>query len=461
MKLGMRTHYVGFDDPVRERTEAIIVPPEPLIRSQRRRIAEFAAQHHLPLLLHGPAVLLESGVLLTYGSRLSEQPRIVASYIDRILKGARPADLPVQQPTEFEFGGELEDCESPRPDDPAVTLRTSGPGNRVMERRAFLGAVTGGLLAAPLAADAAPTRKVPVIGYLAPEAESAFGGLNAFRQWLRDLGYVEGQTITLETRFTDGREERALPLATELVQRGVDVIVARTTVSALAAKQATSTIPIVFTEVGDPVARGLVASIARPGGNATGLGSFESVEVNGKRLALLVEAVPGIARVAVLRYKNPALQELPRSSLDVFREAARKLGVALQILHVQQPGDLEMAFAAMTRDRAGGLVLVGAPFFTTHRATILRLTAQHRLPAISTERPFAEQGGLMAYQEYTLDTERRVAVFVDKILKGAKPADLPVEQPTKFELVINLKTAKALGLTIPPSLLARADQVIE
>jgi ABC-type uncharacterized transport system substrate-binding protein len=331
----------------------------------------------------------------------------------------------------------------------------------VISRRTFVGALAGGLLAAPLAADAAPTRKVPVIGYLAPEAESAFGGLNAFRQWLRDLGYVEGQTIALETRFTDGREERALPLATELVQRGVDVIVARTTVSALAAKQATSTIPIVFTEVGDPVARRLVASIARPGGNATGLGSFESVEVNGKRLALLVEALPGIARVAVLRYKNPALQELPRSSLDVFREAAQKLGVALQILHVQQPGDLEVAFAAMTRDRAGGLVLVGAPFFTTHRATILRLTAQRRLPAISTERPFAEQGGLMAYQEYTLDTERRVAVFVDKILKGAKPADLPVEQPTKFELVINLKTAKALGLTIPQSLLGRADEVIQ
>jgi putative ABC transport system substrate-binding protein len=183
--------------------------------------------------------------------------------------------------------------------------------------------------------------------------------------------------------------------------------------------------------------------------------------VNGKRLVLLVEAVPGIARVAVLRYKNPALQELPRSSLDVFREAAQKLGVALQILHVQQPADLEMAFAAMTRERAGGLVLVGAPFLTTHRATILRLTAQHRLPAISTEWSFAEQGGLMAYQEYTLDTERRVAVFVDKILKGAKPADLPVEQPTKFELTINLKTAKALGLTIPPSLLQRADQVIE
>ena len=324
-----------------------------------------------------------------------------------------------------------------------------------------MAAIAGGLLAAPLAADAAPARKVPVIGYLAPEAESTFRSLKVFRQCLSDLGYVEGQTVALETRFTNGHEEHAHPLATELVQRGVDVIVARTTVAALAAKQATSTIPIVFTEVGDPVARGLVASIARPGGNATGLGSFASVEVNGKRLALLVEAVPGIARVAVLRYKNPSLQELPRSSLDVFREAAQKLGVVLQIVHVQQPADLEIAFAAMTRERAGGLVLVGAPFFVTHRAAILRLTTQHRLPAISTNRSFAEQGGLMAYQEYTLDTERRVAVFVDKILKGAKPGDLPVEQPTKFELIINLKTAKALGLDLPPSILVRADEVIE
>ena len=313
----------------------------------------------------------------------------------------------------------------------------------------------------PPAADAAPARKVPVIGYLAPEAESSFRSLNAFRRWLRDLGYVEGQTVTLEARFTDGREERARPLATELVQRGVDVIVARTTVAALAAKQATSTIPIVFTEVGDPVARGLVASIARPGGNATGFGSFGSVEVNGKRLALLVEAVPGIARVAVLRYKNPALQELPRSSLDVFREAAQKLGVALQILHVQQAADLETAFAAMTRERAGGLVLVGAPFFETHRATIVRLTTERRVPAMSTTRSFAEEGGLMAYQEYTRDTEQRVAVFVDKILNGAKPADLPVEQPTTFEFVINLKTAKTLGLTIPQTLRLQADHIIE
>src|SRR5262249_13670874 len=161
------------------------------------------------------------------------------------------------------------------------------------------------------------------------------------------------------------------------------------------------------------------------------------------------------------RYKNPALQELPRSSLDVFREAAKKLGVALQILHVQQAADLETAFAAMTRERAGGLVLVGAPFFETHRATIVRLTTERRVPAMSTTRSFAEEGGLMAYQEYTRDTEQRVAVFVDKILNGAQPADLPVEQPTTFELVINPKTAKTLGLTIPQTLLLQADKVFE
>jgi putative ABC transport system substrate-binding protein len=331
----------------------------------------------------------------------------------------------------------------------------------MVSRRRFLQAASASLLAAPLAAQSAPARKVPVIGYLAPEAESAFRSLKVFRQCLSDLGYVDGQTVAIETRFTNGRDERARPLATELAQRGVDVIVARSTAAALAAKQATGTIPIVFTEVGDPVARGLVATIARPGGNVTGFGSFASVEVNAKRLELLVQSVPGIARVAVLRYKNPTLQELPRSSLDVLREAAQKLGVTLQVLHVQQLGDIEPAFDAMTRERAGGLVLVAAPFFLAHRATILRLTAQHRLPAISVEQAFAEQGGLMAYVEYTGGTERRVAVFVDKILKGARPADLPVEQPTTVDLVINLKTAKALGLTIPQSVLLRADQIIE
>jgi putative ABC transport system substrate-binding protein len=331
-----------------------------------------------------------------------------------------------------------------------------------MKRRMFMWVIASGLLAAPLAAEGQQVGKLARIGYLAPEPASPFGGIDEFRQWLRELGYVEGRTITIESRFMHGREERAEPLATELVRLGVDVIVARTTVAALAAKQATRTIPIVFTEVGDPVARGLVASIARPGGNLTGLGSFSSVEVNAKRLELLHQAVPGTTtRFAVLRYKNPALKELARSSIDVLNDAARALGVTVLIMHVQHPEDLEGAFATIARERAGALLFVPATFFYMHRSRLQRLVQKSRLPAISDDRPFVLQGGLMSYVEYSEGSDRRAAAFVDKVLKGAKPADLPIEQPTKFELVINLKTAKALGLTIPPSLLLRADEVIE
>ena len=318
-----------------------------------------------------------------------------------------------------------------------------------------------GLLVAPLAADAPRPKKVPRIGYLAPRPTSASGGIDVFREGLRELGYVEGQTIALESRFTEGRDERARDLATELVQLGVDVLVVRPTSHALAAQQATSTIPIVFTEAGDPVARGLVASIARPGGNLTGLGSFSGVEVNAKRLELLLQAVPGVTRVAVLRHKNPALEELPYSSVDVLRDAARALGVAMQLLHVQHPDDLEEAFAAMTRERAEALLLVpGGGFFGTHYTRLMRLVAESRLPAIASDTLSVHQGGLMAYGPQSGYAGRRAAAYVDKILKGAKPADLPVEQGMGVELVINLKTAEALGLTIPPALLFQATEVI-
>ena len=331
-----------------------------------------------------------------------------------------------------------------------------------MQRRSFMGVFTGCLLAVPLAAEVRSAGKVWRIGYLAPEPASPFGGIDEFRQWLQELGYVEGRTITIESRFMRGQEDQAEALATVLVRLGVDIIVARTTVAALAAKQVTRTIPIVFTEVGDPVARGLVVSIARPGGNLTGVGSFSSVEVNAKRLELLRQAVPGTTtRVAVLRYKNPALKNLARSSIDVLNEAACGLGVTVQIVHVEHPEDLERAFATIAREHAGALLFVPATFFDMHRSRILRLVQKGRLPAISYEKPFVLQGGLMSYVEYSESADRRAAAFVDRILRGAKPADLPVEQPTKFELVINLKTAKTLGLTIPPSLLARADEVIE
>jgi putative tryptophan/tyrosine transport system substrate-binding protein len=294
-----------------------------------------------------------------------------------------------------------------------------------------------GLLVAPLAIEAQQPKEVPRIGFLASWARPPSGGIDAFRQGLRELGYVEGQHITIEWRFTEGRDERARDLATELVQLGVDVIVALTAAPALAAQQATRTIPIVFMRIFDPVARGLVASIARPGGNLTGIGDFSAVEVNSKRLELLLQAVPGVTRVAVLRYKSPALEELPRSSVEVLQEAARAVGVALQLLHVHHPDDLEGAFAAMTRERAQALLLVPASLFIAHQTRLLRLVAESRLPAIFWQPFFAEAGALMAYGSNVRDEFRHAAAYVDKILKGAKPADLPVEQPTKFELVIN------------------------
>ena len=331
-----------------------------------------------------------------------------------------------------------------------------------MDRRSFitlLTASTACLVGAISDAVVSAPRKLARIGYLAHEPTSGFGGIDEFRQQVRELGYVEGQTIVIESRFMHGHEDRAHVLATELVRLGVDVIVVRDTVAALAAKQATTTIPVVFAEVGDPVARGLVVSIAKPGGNLTGLGSFSSVEVNAKRLELLLQAVPGTTRVGVLRHKNPALEELARSSIEVLNDAARALGVTVHIIHVQNPDDFEGAFATMARERVGALLVVGGPFFTMYRSQILRLVQKHRLPAMSASKRFVLEGGLMTYLEYA-EVARSLAAYVDKILKGAKPADLPIEQ-TKFDLVINLKTAKALGLTIPPSLLLRADQVIE
>ena len=329
-----------------------------------------------------------------------------------------------------------------------------------MTRRTIGLIVTLALCLAPLAADAQPPKQVSRIGYLAPAPRSASGGIDAFREGLRELGYVEGQNLAIESRFTEGRDERARDLATELVQLGVDVIVASSTAHALAAKQATSTIPIVFVGVGDPVARGLVTSIARPGANLTGVGPFSSVEVTSKRLELLLQAVPGVTRVAVLRYKSPALEELPRSSVDVLQEAARALGVALQLVHVHSPDDIEGAFAAMTRERAEALLLLSSPFFSAHQTRVLRFVAESRLPA-SVFRSFVHQGGLMSYGPKAGWADRRGAAYVDKILQGAKPAELPVEQGMGFELVINLKTAKALGLTMPPSLLLVADEVIQ
>ena len=329
-----------------------------------------------------------------------------------------------------------------------------------MDRRAFISGITGGLLAAPLAGEAQPAGKVPRVGYLNPGSPSdplRQRRLEAFRQGLRELGYVEGQNLAIESRWAEGKYDRYPALAADLVRSKVDVIVAVSGAATQAAQQATRTIPIVMSLVNDPVGSGLIPSLARPGGNVTGT-SVIGPDLVGKQLEVLKEMVPEISRVALIRNPtNPAGAHLLREA----EAAARALGVRLQTLEARNPQEIDSAFAAMTRERAGALLILADAIFTNQRRQIAELAMKKRLPSISFVPEYAEAGGLMVYSTNFLDLERRAATFVDKILKGAKPADLPVIEPTKYELVINLKTAKALGLTIPPSLLQRADQVIE
>ncbi len=330
-----------------------------------------------------------------------------------------------------------------------------------MRRRTFLSTIGVGILAAPLAAQAQPAKRVPRVGYLSTFSRSDPAiqrGLDVFRQELRELGYVEGQSIAIEYRWAEGMYERLPDLATELVRLKVDVIVASGGVPAIqAAKQATTAIPIIMTGPSDPVGLGLVGSLARPGGNITGLATM-SPEVVGKQLELLKEVVPKVSRVAVLW--NPA-NPGNGPQLREAEVAARALGVRLQPLGVRGPDEIDRAFVAMTRERAGALLVLADVMLFSQKERIAELAAKHRLPAVYGLRWHAEAGGLMAYGANLLDISRRVAIYVDRILKGAKPADLPIEQPTRFELVINLKTAKALGLTIPSSLLQRADEIIQ
>ena len=328
-----------------------------------------------------------------------------------------------------------------------------------MDRRSTVLALLA-LGAAPFTAEAQQATKVARIGYLATNPDTSSRVREAFLQGLRDLGYVEGRNLVIEHRDAEGKVERLPALAAELVALKVDVIVASGTLAALAAKQATKIVPIVFSPAGDPVGSGLVTSLARPGGNVTGLSSF-GAELVGKRLELLKQAVPGVDRVAVLWFPG-ALGE--RTDKDMLREAeaaARALAVRLQVVEARGPADFDRAFSDMTRARAGVLTVLPANMFLREHKRLVDLAAKNRLPAVYTSREFVDAGGLMSYGANQPDLFRRAATYVDKILKGAKPGDLPVEQPTKFELIINLKTAKDLGLTIPQSMLARADEVIQ
>ena len=331
----------------------------------------------------------------------------------------------------------------------------------MIDRRAFIGTLAGAWVAAPLAAAAQQAGRVFRIGILAnvpvtgPESAGLWG---AFIQGLRELGYVEGQNIRIESVSSDGNYERLPDLAAELVRLKVDVIVVPAPQNASAAKKVTRTIPIVMASGGDPVAEGLVASLARPGGNITGLSGIVDPEIAGKRLELLKEAVPKVSRMAFL--SNPA-SAISAASLGETKKAARSLKVQLQILEAREPGELERAFVAMSRERVDALLVLNDGMFLIHRTPIALLAAKQGLPTMFGGREYVDAGGLMSYAASGRDNFRRAAIYVDKILKGAKPSDLPIEQPTKFELVINLKTAKALGLTIPQSVLGRADEVIQ
>jgi putative tryptophan/tyrosine transport system substrate-binding protein len=325
-----------------------------------------------------------------------------------------------------------------------------------MKRRAFI-TLIGGAAAWPLAARAQQTAKPPTVGVLGPGTPSSYGQWVAtFVRRLHELGWIEGRTVTIEYRWAEGRTERAADIAAEFVQRRVDVIVTSGTGTVLAAKQATSVIPIVFAAAGDPVGTGVIAGLARPGGNITGL-SAQTSDAAGKRLELLREVVVGLRRLAIIGNVGNSLTVL---EIGEVQAAARTLGLEVISLEVRRGEDIVPAFEALN-GRAEALYVVLDPLTNTHRIRINTLALAARLPTMHGSREFVEAAGLMSYGTNFSDLWRRAGDYVDKILHGAKPSDLPVEQPTKFDLIINLTTAKALRLEIPPSVLARADEVIE
>jgi putative tryptophan/tyrosine transport system substrate-binding protein len=328
-----------------------------------------------------------------------------------------------------------------------------------MDRRQFLLTSAAGALAAPLGARAQQVGRVYRIGIILTAASSEAGHLTkALDERLRELGYVEGRNIAFERRFAEGKQERLRALAEELVRLKVDVIVAGSNPVVAAIKQTTATIPVVMPVSRDPVGAGFVASLSRPGGNITGLSNDPGPEIHGKGLAILKEAVPGISRVAYLWNPVPPGSDTYRKAVE---SAATRLGVTLRPTQVRGRDEFERAFTIMVQERADAVVVAQDPLLFSARSQLALQAATHRLPAMYGNREYVEAGGLMSYGPNIADQWRHAATYVDKILKGTKPGDLPIEQPTRFELVINLKTAKALGLTIPPLLLTRADQVID
>ena len=333
-----------------------------------------------------------------------------------------------------------------------------------MRRRHFITLLGGAAIAWPLAARAQEATKMPRIGILSPGRselpDPTFNMVNAFLQRLHELGYTEGQNLAIERQYAEGSLDRVRELAVELVRRKPDILVAFSTTAARPAKQATSTIPIVAVAMADPVADGLVGSLARPGGNVTGT-TFLGPELVAKRLQLLREVVPGLSRVAALWHPNAYSDRTMADVLNEVEVAARTLGLQLELVPAAGPDDFVSAFAAMARKHSDALIVMPSPMLFGEYRRIVSLAANSRLPAMGAAREFVDLGGLLSYGVNLPDLARQTAAYVDKILRGAKPSELPVQAPVKFELVINLKTAKALGLDVPAHLQQRADEVIE
>ena len=437
-----------------QRVDAVMVGTDGFFIDRRDQIAALATRYKVAGIFPFPDFPAAGG-LMSYGASRADGYRQAGVYTGRVLKGAKPADLPIMQPTKFELVINLEAAKAIGLTISPVDARPRRRGDR-MKRREFI-TLLGGAAAWPLAARAQQPA-MPVIGFLgASSPETNADSLRAFHLGLKETGYVEGDNVTILYRWAESHLDRLPELAADLARRRVSVLANFGNAPALAAKAATTTVPIVFAVSEDPVKFGLVASLARPGGNLTGV-NFLSAELAAKRLELLRELVPGAVKVAVL--VDPAVSPTA-TTLQEVEMAAGAMGLQIQILNASSSGEINTAFATLARERPDALFVGPGFLFTSRRVQLVNLAALHKVPATYSHRQYPEIGGLMSYGTNYLDVYRQVGVYAGRILKGAKPVDLPVVQSTKFELVINAETARMLGLTVPPTLLSVADEVIE
>ena len=438
--------------------DGLIVLGGPRSNAQRGLIAAMIAGHRIPA-VYAARYFVTAGGLISYGPDFVDQYRRAAGYVDRILKGTRPSDLPVQAPTKHELVINLKTAKALGIDMPEVAARPRRRGDR-MRRRQFI-TLLGGAAAWPLAAYAQQPQRIPQIGVLMGVAESDPGGqtrIAAFRQGLADLGWAVGRNIHLEYRWAAGDIDRTRAYAAELVALAPEVLVGNGTPALTALRDATRSIPIVFVVVNDPVGQGFIANLARPGGNITGF-SFLEYSMVGKSLELLKQLAPSTHRFAVMF--NPETTPHYTVFLRSFETVPPPRPLEIKATPIGTEADIEQAVAQIAREPGGGLIVPPDTFTVVHRGLIIRTAAQHRVPAIFSYRQFVREGALIAYGPDTTDIFQRSASYVDRILKGANPGDLPVQAPNKFELAINVNTARRLGLDLPPTLLGLADEVIE